>query len=183
MKKILMIFLLCLIVTACGAGTNKEVEHNGKYENYIELIINNGGTLSNEIPFDYEFSITPNDQVYIYDVDIYNPKVAMYDVEMIAVDQTLITDDYLAPSLGVAEDKQFNMIPNQSDASLGYYQRLGLNGIAPSEDFRLYMLVSYKDSTQVNEKYVFFTIDSKDYLPENNEEENISEDVVEEEEE
>ncbi len=176
MKKITILFIVMLLM-GCSAISSIENEHSGKYENYIELIINNNGAVSAEIPFEYEVTIEENNGEYIYDVDIFNPRVAMYDVEMIAVDQTLITDDYLAPSLGVAEDTQFNMIPNQSDSSRGYYQRLGLNGIAPGSDFTLQMLVSYKDATLVNEKLIFFTIHSLDYL-EIAEDEAVSEESV-----
>lgn len=165
MKKIYVYFSILVWLCGCTAVTPSENVYNGKYENYIELIINNNGVVSADIPFDYEFTCEESNGEYIYDVDIFNPRVAMYDVEMIAVDRKMITDEYLAPSLGVAEETQFNMIPNQSDSSLGYYQRLGLNGLAPTNDFTLYMLVTYKDSTKVNEKMVFFTISAAESLP------------------
>lgn len=162
MKKIMIwLFVLCLLA-GCTTERNMNEEMNNRYENYIELIINNKSVSSDQIPFQYSLDILKTKEgSYIYELAIHDPLIAMYDVEMIAVDINAMTADFIAPSIGVVEDEVFNMLPFQSDINKGFYPGLAINGITNKDSITLDVLVVYKDASLSSEKYIFFTISQK----------------------
>lgn len=180
MKKMLLLLCSLILVSGCSNGATRKTEMNSKYENYIELIINNNNVNSLDIPFQHSLEITQNTKgKYVYTVSIFSPRVAMYDIELMAVDINTISVNSVAPSIGVVEDEQFNMIPFQSDQSKGFYQGMSINGESDSPTFMLSCLVVYQDFTKVGENYIYFTI-SGDYADYSTEREITKEEPVEE---
>lgn len=164
MKRIMILCLMLSCLIGCSKEKDMENEMNSRYENYIELIINNNGAASVDIPFEYNLDILKSDEnTYIYELAIHDPIIAMYDVELLAVDLSQMSEDFIAPSIGVVEDEIFNMLPYQSDIDKGFYPGLAVNGVSPNDTVKLDILVVYKDSTQTNEKYIFFSA-TKSYV-------------------
>lgn len=140
------------------------------YDTYLDAIVNNAGIESEHIPFEYEMNVVKqNDQSYKYEIAIYNPQIAMYDVEMIAMDQNLKRSEYLFPCIGIlGEDAQnsFNMIPYQSAPDKNYIRMMMLDSVSKEQPFTINVMVIWKDASLQNVSRVFFNCH---YVEEKNE--------------
>lgn len=155
------LILLCLVLL-CGCvpfAKDRTKDYSLKYENYLEAIIDNSKQVTKNIPFDWKFNMLKNEDKYIYEVSITNPRVAMSNIQFLAVDITEISEDTIAPCLGIFEEELYNMIPNQANAEKGYYGGIGVNGDTTKSKFTLNCLVVYKDKNQ-NDNYVYFIINA-----------------------
>lgn len=159
MKKLSLLLCLSLILSGCTHSKNDYEEQTQKYENYMELIIDNSKQITTNIPFDWEFNMTENEGKYIYEVIISNARVEMSNIQMIAVDIEQISESEIAPNLGLFEDETYNMIPNQMNVDKGYYPGVGVNGVSTKDKFILNCLVVYKDRNQAD-NYVYFIINA-----------------------
>lgn len=157
MKKLKFLLCLSLFLTGCKNSKKEYEEQRQKYENYMELIIDNSKQISTNIPFNWNFNMTENEGEYIYEVIISNPRVEMTGIQMIAVDIEQISESTIAPNLGLFEEQKYNMIPNQVCVEKGYYPGIGVNGISKKDKFILNCLVVYKDKNQ-SDNYVYFII-------------------------
>lgn len=175
MRKLSIILICCFTLFGCAQKSEPADDINEKYKNYIEMIIQNKDSNTENIPFDYELIVQENGKgEYIYEVAINNPKIAMYDVEMIVADVSKIGKESIFPSIGIADEEKFSMIPFQSNPERGFYPGFACNGVADSANFNLSVMVVYHDYAGLTEKNVFFNV-KNEVLPEN------SEDVAEEE--
>lgn len=160
-KIITLLFCLCLIV-GCAKSNNAASDTNTKYIGYVEAIINNNSTVSSEIPFDYDLSVTKDSKgQYVYEVTISNPKQAMYNVEMMVIDVSKVGSENIFPSIGVIDEEQFNLIPFQSNAQRGFYAALACNGVSDVPQFTLNVFVVYRDYSGLNETRIFFNLDAE----------------------
>lgn len=67
--------------------------------------MNNKGSESKIIPFDYKLSVfKQKDNSYQYEIIISNPRVAMYNIQAIAVDPALDSNSNVYPCLGLLGD-------------------------------------------------------------------------------
>lgn len=159
-KIITLLFCLCL-VCGCSKNNNNTSDTSTKYIGYVEAIINNNSTVSSEIPFDYDLSVTKDSKgQYVYEVMIMNPKQAMYNVEMMVIDVSKVGSENIFPSIGVIDEEQFNLIPFQSNAERSFYSALACNGISDVPQFTLNVFVVYRDYSGLNETRVFFNLDA-----------------------
>ena len=159
MKKIGFLLCLSLILSGCNNSKREFEEQRQKYENYMELIIDNSKQITTNVPFNWEFNMTESEGKYIYEVIISKPLVEMSDIQMIAVDIEQISESEIAPNLGLFEEERYNMIPNQICVEKGYYPGIGVNGVSNSDKFILNCLVVYKDRKQ-SDNYVYFIINA-----------------------
>ena len=155
-----MSLFLCLILLCGCFNTNKSAYENSvKYENYLELIIDNSKQVTTNIPFDWNFNMYKSNDQYAYEVSITDPKVAMSNIQFLAVNIKEISEDIIAPCVGIFEENTYNMIPNQANAEKDYYGAIGVNGITDKSKFTLNCLVVYKDKFQ-SDNYVYFIINA-----------------------
>lgn len=159
MKKLKLFLCLFLLLTGCNNSKSNYEEQRQKYENYMELIIDNSKQITTNIPFDWAFNMTESEGKYIYEVVISNPRIEMNNIQMISVDIEQLSESEIAPNLGLFEDAKYNMIPNQVCADKGYYPGVGVNGISIKDKFILNCLVVFKDKNQVD-NYVYFIINA-----------------------
>ena len=83
----------------------------------------------------------------------------MYNIQMVAVDISEISENKIAPNIGLFEDQTYNMIPNQINAEKGFYEGVGVQGFTNKSEFILNCLVVYKDKNQVD-NYAYFIINA-----------------------
>ena len=160
MKKVGILLLCTFLLTGClYSNKTKEREHNEKYENYMELLIDNSKQVTMNLPFRWKFNMYENGDEYGYDVAIEKPTIAMYNIQMVAVDISEISENKIAPNIGLFEDQTYNMIPNQINAEKGFYEGVGVQGFTNKSEFILNCLVVYKDKNQVD-NYAYFIINA-----------------------
>ena len=150
-----------LLLTGCGDAHKEEQESIKNYESYVDAVLNNKGSESKIIPFDYKLSVfKQKDNSYQYEIIISNPRVAMYNIQAIAVDPALDSNSNVYPCLGLLGDDaktSFNMIPYQANGARNFVSKIFLDGISEHDQFTLQVMVTWKDSKLVNTSRVFFT--------------------------
>ena len=104
----------------------------------------------------YDLEVVMNqlpDGTYRYYVILDSPRVAMVDVEMLVVDAAV---DYsqtsvIAPSVGLLENEDYSLIPNQFYPELGYVKGLMASGETTSPIVSLNVMVLWKDYDKLKE--------------------------------
>lgn len=156
--------ILCLsalfLLSGCNSADKKEKEALSNYNSFMEAIIENKGAESTDVPFKHTLEVTKEDDgTYRYTITISDPKVAMYDIEMMAYDKTIDSSKEWMPNLGVygeAEVKnKYTMIPYQSK-SPDYVKGIQLSGISSTPKISINCLVTWKDYVKLNTTKAFF---------------------------
>lgn len=161
MRKLSLLCLLCLFLLSGCANKKMEDKENVKnYESFIDAVLNNKGIESKVIPFDYKLNVyKQKDKTYQYEVVISNPRIAMYNIQAIAVDPALNSNENVFPCIGLLGDDakiSFKMIPFQANGALEFVKKIGLDGVSNKDQFTLQVMVTWKDSSLVNTQRVFF---------------------------
>lgn len=163
MRKCLLlgILIVCLI-SGCGSSSDSDVESMKNYETYIDSVLTNQGVESKIIPFDYNLNVyKQKDNSYQYEVEISNPRVAMYNIKAIAVNPLLDSNTNLYPCIGLLgedADQTFHMIPYQGNASIGFIRGFSLDGVTSENQFTLQVMVTWEDSALLKNNRVFFNM-------------------------
>ncbi|MEG0526727.1 hypothetical protein ACWG0P_09135 [Amedibacillus sp. YH-ame6] len=163
MRKLIVLWIaMIMLVSGCSNTKIDDKENMKNYENFIDTVMTNQGIESKIIPFDYKLNVyKQKDNSYQYELLVSNPRSAMYNVQAIAVNPDVDSNTNVHPCLGLlGEDAQldFHMVPFQSNAEMGFYKGFSLEGVSDSEQFKLYVMVTWKDSALVNDHRVFFNV-------------------------
>lgn len=156
MKKILMVFLLMISLCACkGEG----VIDKGQQEKYMDVIsqlqereeFNDGSEF-----FDITFDSSKIEDAYRFYVIIDNVKVAMYDVVAVAVEKGVDYSNNMAANIGIFEENEYSLIPNQYNADKGFMKGISISGISTKASPVLYLLVEWhnKDRSFTYREYI-----------------------------
>ena len=168
MKKIFTFILLLVLVTGCWNKDTIDEEKLANYQAHVDSLIKHGDENSFNIPFDYKVDLAKlKNGTYRYDITIDNPRVAMYNVEVLALDKKAINqDNEMFPNAGILDDEAINMIPNQGDTQKGYHKGILISGISKTEEFKVNVVVSFKDYAKLKQFRYYFSIDCKYKEPE-----------------
>ena len=101
-----------------------------------------------------------SDTEYRYDVIIDSPRVAMYDVEVLVIEngKSLEIADEIMPCIGLFEDHDFNLVPYQINLDAGFAEGFGLNGLVENPIVNLKVMVVWKDYAKVQQKREYFDL-------------------------
>lgn len=155
-KLILICCLLLLCLSGCSKRGPNDKEFQNIYNSFVDSILDNNGADSIDIPFSHQLEVVKDENdIYHYTVTIDNPRVAMYNIQMMAVDKTA-SGQY--PFVGLLKDEpMYSMIPNQENKDKHFVKGIVLEGSSTSSVFSLYIQVSWKDYAQINTRTVFFS--------------------------
>ena len=158
-----MVFLLLL----CGCGSKKsdnEKDRLNKYEDMIELVRSYDSFLESSDYFEIDTEVTKlNEGGYRFYVIIEKARVAMYDVEAIAIEKNVDYSSFMAANVGIFEDRDYTMIPNQSNPDKGYVAGIVMSGLCNDPETSLYMLIQWKSKDMSTTKRQFLKLDIKYY--------------------
>ena len=150
MKKIGLLILASLVLVGCsGRGSALYEEKVKLYQSYWSSILDQNKYQTSSSNFSIRASIEPVDGQYQYDVIIDNPRVAMYDIDVLVLEnQDAYHDEKMMPSLGIFNDGTYHLIPNQSRPDKDYQTGFKLSGETEESKLNLYVLVSWKNYNQ-----------------------------------
>lgn len=164
MKKLLALVMVCLCLTGCKKKTDVTSDANDKYLNMIELVRSYDTFSDASEYFRVESEVANIGQgAYRFYIFIDKPKVAMYDIEAIAIEENVDYTDFMAANIGIYETSVYNMIPNQVNVDRGYAAGVIISGLTSNPNASLYMLVqwknkdlseSYKEYLKIDLKYI-----------------------------
>ena len=162
MKKILVILIILISLSGCnilGKNNNTELDANDRYLNLIEIIKQNDTYTTKSNNFDISAEMAKIDGGYRFYVTIDNPRTAMYDVEAIAIEDDVDYGTTMAANIGIFDENQYNMIPNQSNPDRGYVKVVVISSTTQKDETRLYVLVQWKRSDLSTTYREIFSID------------------------
>lgn len=174
MRKSLLIAMLVLLLVGCGS--NAESDDKIKLENYAyiyQTITDNDTFNSVSNYYDMQVVVTKiADDEYRYDIIIDNPKIAMYDIKMMAIENNIDYSmaDKMMPSIGIFDDEEYNMVPYQINVDLGYVKGIVISGVTGNPIVNLKIRITWKDYTQVIEtkEYYNVTVDYNSQVADDN---------------
>lgn len=162
MKKIIVLILSLFLVSGCSGITTADKLELETYKSMYTDIFNATSFKTSSNYFSIGTSLTfLSEANYRYDVVIDAPKVAMYDVEILLIQDngSLVFSQTMMPSVGIFEDKTYYMVPYQVNPKANFEKGFALNGISVSAPVRLKMAVSWKDALNKQYKEYFdFTL-------------------------
>jgi len=158
MKKLSLFFLVLILMSGCASGISADQLKIETYKTMYTDILNATGfkTASDYFAVNAVLSDLGSGS-YRYDVIVDEAKVAMYDVEILLIqdDGSLVISDTMMPSLGIFEDKTYYMIPFQVNTEANVVQGIDLNGLSSALPIRLKMVVQWKDANNAVFKEYF----------------------------
>ena len=160
MKKMMTCLLTLMMLCGCKQQDENIVseEKLAKYSSYYRTVLENENFESGSRYFDIyaEFHKSEEDSV-IYYVYLDNAQIAMYDVEVIAIENMEpYQESQMMPTKGIFEDQKFSMIPYQYNVNAGYVKGFAISGDVDAKDVQLNIMVTWKDSTRLNVSREFF---------------------------
>lgn len=138
-----------MLLGACSSSTKADQLKFDTYTTMYTDLLNATGFKTSSTYFTLTPTLTDiGGSVYRYDVIIDEPKVAMYDVKILLIqdDGSLVISDNMMPSIGIFEGKTYYMIPFQVNKDANYVQGFDLNGVSSTLPVRLKMVVQWKDN-------------------------------------
>lgn len=141
MKKILVISLLTLILFGCAKDNTIDTSANERYTDLIDQLLAREDFKDSSEYFDIEADITSIDGGYRFYVTIDNAKVAMYEIEAIAIEKDVDYTNNMAANIGLFEDTDYSIIPGQVYSSKGFVKGINISGTTSNPTPTLYVCV------------------------------------------
>lgn len=156
--------VLLLLLSGCQSSNDRQLDQE-KYEAYLtyyQEIINAQGKASSSEYFDISLVVNQlSNGNYRYDVIIDNPRIAMHNIEVLAVvlnaDASINTEEMM-PSIGIMDDEKLTMIPNQVDKEKGFVEGLDLSGTVTSLPVNIGVKVCFKDESGQKTTRLYFAL-------------------------
>ena len=156
MKKILISLCLLLILTACNEDGREIANPDERYIYIIEMIKEHDSFAESSNYFDISVEMAEIQGGYRYYITVDNPRIAMYDVELLAIEDEVDYHSNMAANVGIFENKEYNMVPNQTNVSQGYVKGVVASGISSKSETTLYVFVQFKniDYSTTHSEYI-----------------------------
>ena len=160
MKKIILVMLL-MITSGCSTKTvDSDIEKMSKYNSLYVDCLNNADFKLKSDNFNIELDFTQMDNGYNYYIVIDEPKIAMYDVEAIVIENLMNYNEIdMMPTVGIFESGEYNLVPYQTNKQKNFYGGIVISGDTLVENVDLYALVTWKDVTMTKQfkEYILIT--------------------------
>ena len=159
MKKIIILITSLLLCFGCAPTISNNVANSTdliRYQDMVELIRSYNDFLPKSEYFNISTDVTKIDDGYRYYVFLDNPRIAMYDVEALVIEQDVDYNKNMAANLGIFESEEYHMVPNQENSELGYISGFSMSAISDKPNIKLYVLVQWKNANRsiTNRQYI-----------------------------
>lgn len=156
MKKLVLILLFLLLISGCNQSNKQEETKYQRYFDMIALINDNDVFLEESNNFDISGEIAKVDGGYRFYIFVENPRIAMYDVEILAIEKNKDYSKNMAANLGVFEDSEYAFIPNQTNPNKGYYKGASISALTDKTSTKVYALIQWhnKDLSKLYREYI-----------------------------
>ncbi len=117
------------------------------YSKTYESILSQEKFIEKSNDFDVSIEIAQIEEgKNLYYVIIDSPKVSMFDVEVMVVEEGVDGKKNMFPTIGILEDQSYNLIPSQINAEEGFVKGVILNGETKNNQTLLRIMVSWTNS-------------------------------------
>lgn len=155
MKRFLVLLICLILISGCSSSDEVSQDQMNTYNDLVTSVNNNGGHNSYMIPFNYELSVKKISSGYSYTLVINKPQIVMNNIQFIAINSEASKSD-MAACIGVFDDEDISLIPNQSAPDKGYPAGIALNGVSKVADFNIYCLAIWYNDDNTEQTKAFF---------------------------
>jgi len=161
MKKILIVLSLLFMLTACHDAGRQMANPEERYLYIIDMIKEHEVFTTSSNYFDIACEMAKIEGAYRYYITVDNPHLAMFDVELLAIEDDVDYLSTMAANVGIFENSEYNIVPNQSNPSQGYVKGVVASAITNKPETTLYIFVQFKNSDYSVTHSEYFKIDVK----------------------
>lgn len=137
--------MMCILLTGCGFDVTKDVSVDSRYEDMIELLTTNEKFAIDSNYYDVSYDIVKLNEGYRYYIYIDNPRIALYNVQVLAIEDGVDYSRYMAANVGIFEDTKYHLVPNQTNIDKGYVKGLMISGITEKNELEIKLMVCWSD--------------------------------------
>lgn len=157
-----IVTILCiLILCGCSLLPDKGKDANDRYFYLIDMLKEHENFSDSSRYFSINVEMAKIENGYRYYIIIDEPQLAMYDIEMIAIEKDVDYTEKMAANIGIFEDTQYNMIPNQANVEDGYVKGLVASGVSKKAEITLYIFVQFKNADYSIVHNEYFALDCR----------------------
>jgi hypothetical protein len=146
MKKLLIVLCLLLCLCGCEEDGKQMANPDDRYLYIIEMINEHENFQEVSNYFDIGTEMAKIENGYRYYITVDNPRIAMYDIELLAIEEGVDYMNNMAANVGIFEETQYNMVPNQANSEMGYVKGVVASGVTNNPQTTLYVFVQFKNS-------------------------------------
>ena len=161
MKKLILLLLTLFMLSACQDPGKEMTNPDGRYTYIIDMIKEHEVFSDTSNYFDINVEMAKIEGGYRYYITIDNPRIAMYDIELLAIEPDVDYLNTMAANVGIFETKEYNLVPNQSNPAQGYVKGVVASGISSKSETTLYVFVQFKNSDYSTTRSEYFKLDVK----------------------
>lgn len=158
MKRFLIVLLLLITFSGC-ANVAKKADNDQRYYDLVTLLVERENFEKKPAFFDLSYDTSHDNDGYRYFLIIDNPKVAMKDVEIVAMEKNSDASKQMAASVGIFAENEYNMIPGQANPAKGYVKGISVSGLMSSPDSTICILIQWKSADLMNSYREFYEIE------------------------
>lgn len=160
MRKFLIALTVCAVMLCGCRKQSQEDKYSINYEAYCRTLTE----ATKFVPLSRYYSVSGAmsqmpDGTYRYYVFVDNPRIAMTDIVVLAVESgtEYAAGSKMMPSSGIFGDA-YSMIPYQINKENGYVKGIMLNGECSDDHVLLHVLVEWKDRSRKNARREFIEL-------------------------
>ena len=161
MKKVLIVLFTLLLISGCEDAGRQEANPDERYSYIIDMIKEHEVFSDTSNYFDITTDMAEIDNGYRFYITVDNPRIAMYDVELLAIEDGVDYMNTMAANVGIFETREYNLIPNQSNPSQNYMKGIVASAVTNKPETTLYIFVQFKNADYSNIHSEFFKFDVK----------------------
>jgi hypothetical protein len=156
MKKNLLILLLLLLLSSCKSSGIAADDHDTRYLYVIGMLRQHDAFIKTSEYYDIKGEIAKIDGGYRFYVTLDNPRVAMYDIEVLAIEENVDYSGMMAANIGVFDSNEYHMVPNQSNPDKGFAKGLVISAtcLNPSAKLKIFVQWKNRDFSKTFSEYV-----------------------------
>ncbi len=171
MKKFFVTLLVILMLAGCRQETRQlDEEKYDAYLTYYQSILDYENKQTSSQNFDIKLAANKiNDELYRYDVIVDNTRIAMYGIEVLVIidDLTMeIDNSRMMPSIGIFDEDEYTMIPNQVDRNKNIVRGIDLSFTANEPEVSVSVMVSFYDKDKTRNTKEYFSLNTTYQEPE-----------------
>ena len=152
--------LVCLLLLSACSLLNRNQNNSGDRYTYLVDMLKEHSTYAHSSQyFDIDVEMARIEDGYRYYVIIDKPTLAMYDIEVLAIEPDGDYQNNMAANVGIFEEEEYHMIPNQSNVQEGYVKGVIASGLTQNPEITLHIFVQFKnaDYSTVHTEYLELT--------------------------
>ena len=160
MKRSICFLLLLMILSGCRGDSSsaRRMTAEERYLDLVELLQSQEVLREHSNAFDLSGEIVPITDGYRYYVFIDNARIAIYDIEALACEDNVDYTTQMAASVGIFEENEYHMVPNQSNPDKGYVSGLVISGVSKDPEVDLRILIQWENKERTNNTRAYYRL-------------------------